>query len=278
MSRHPVLRGQVYEPSSLTGRWSGRRMNRLRCVVRSASAGLAALALASITGAQPGRQAIAPQQQVPRAQQGQQITLNFRDTDITQIAEAVSAVTNKTFILDPRVRAQVTMYSSMPMAPDAVYEAFQAMLQVHGFIAVPDGDLVKILPEANERNIPSVDLPDRVSATSDEIVTQVISVQNVSAAQLVPVLRPLIPQSGNLTAYTPSNILIITDRASNVNRLTRIIRRVDQVGDQNFEIVPLQNASAAETVRVINSLFTAQAAAAEGGSGVKVVADDRSNS
>jgi general secretion pathway protein D len=214
---------------------------------------------------------------IASAQQAGRITPNFKDADITQITEAVAAATGKNFIVDPRVRAQVTMISSTPMSPAAFYEAYLAILQVHGFIAVQAGEVIKILPDATARQIPSVDLPDHVSATSDEIVTQVIDVKNVSAAQLVPVLRPLIPQYGQLAAYPASNILIISDRANNVNRIIRIIRRIDQVGDQDVEVIPLQNASSAEIVRVINSLYTGQQAA-EGGTPVKVVADDRSNS
>ena len=210
------------------------------------------------------------------AQQAQRITPNFKDADITQIAEAVSAATGKNFIIDPRVRAQVTMLSSTPMSPDAFYEAFLSILQVYGFIAVPAGNVIKILPDANARQIPAVDLPDRVSPTSDEIVTQVLDVRNVSAPALVPILRPMIPQYGHLVAYPASNILIITDHASNVNRMMRIIRRIDQVGNQDVEIVPLQNAGAAEIVRVVNSLY--QGAAAAEGTAVKVVADERSNS
>jgi general secretion pathway protein D len=210
------------------------------------------------------------------AQQAQRITPNFKDADITQIAEAVSAATGKNFIIDPRVRAQVTMLSSTAMSPEAFYEAFLSILQVYGFIAVPSGNVVKILPDTNARTLPAIDLPDKVSATSDEIVTQVIDVRNVNAPALVPILRPMIPQYGHLVAYPASNILIITDRASNVNRMMRIIRRIDQVGNQDVEIVPLQNAGAAEVVRVVNSLY--QGAAAAEGTAVKVVADDRSNS
>ena len=214
---------------------------------------------------------------IAAAQQTGRITPNFKDADITQITEAVAAATGKNFIVDPRVRAQVTMISSTPMTPGAFYQAYLAILQVHGFIAVDSGAVTKILPDANARQIPSVDLPDHVSSTSDEIVTQVIDVKNVNAAQLVPILRPLIPQYGQLAAYPASNILIISDRANNVNRIIRIIRRIDQVGDQDVEVVPLQNASAAEIVRVINTLYQGQAAA-EGGMAAKVVADDRSNS
>jgi general secretion pathway protein D len=215
---------------------------------------------------------------VSAQQSPQRITPNFKDADITMIAEAVSAATGKNFIIEPRVRAQVTMLSSTPMSPDAFYEAFLSILQVHGFVAMPAGDIIKIVPDANARTMPGDDLPDRVSSTSDEIVTQVIQVKNVNAAQLVPILRSLIPQNGHLAAYQPSNILIISDRAANVNRIQRIIRRIDQAGDSDVEIVPLQNASATEIVRVITTLFQQQQAAEGGANPMKLVADDRSNS
>jgi general secretion pathway protein D len=213
------------------------------------------------------------------AQQNQQkITPNFKDADITMIAEAVSAATGKNFIIEPRVRAQVTMLSSTPMSPDAFYEAFLSILQVHGFVAMPSGDIIKIVPDANARTMPGDDLPDRVSRTSDEIVTQVIQVKNVNAAQLVPILRSLIPQNGHLAAYQPSNILIISDRAANVNRIQRIIQRIDQAGDSDVEIIPLQNASSAEIVRVITTLYQQQQAQEGGANPMKLVADERSNS
>jgi general secretion pathway protein D len=210
-----------------------------------------------------------------RAQQGAMITPNYKDADLGQVIEAVSQVTGKNFIVDPRVRAQVTMLSATPMSPGAFYEAFLAILQVHGFVAVPAGNVIKILPDANARQLPANDLPDRVSSTSDEIVTQVVQVRNISAAQLVPILRPLIPQYGHLAAYPSSNMLIISDRAANVNRMVRIISRIDQGGDAEIDIIRLEHASAAEIVRVLGSLSAAQGA--EGG-GTKVVADERTNS
>jgi general secretion pathway protein D len=238
--------------------------------------GSVALLSAALATAQPV--APPPPGQTQMSQPQQRITPNFKDADITQIAEAVAAATGKNFILDPRVRAQVTMISTTPMSPDAFYQTFLSILAVYDFIAVPDGAVVKILPDANARQMPSNDLPETVSSTSDEIVTQVIDVKNVSAAQLVPILRPMIPQYGHLAAYPAGNILIISDRASNVNRMIRIIRRIDQVGDQDVEIVQLRDASASEIVRVLNSLYQGNAAAAEGGVPMKVVADERSNS
>jgi general secretion pathway protein D len=210
------------------------------------------------------------------AQQGAQITPNYKDADLGQVIEAVSQVTGKTFIVDPRVRAQVTMLSTTPMSPAAFYEAFLAILQVHGFIAVPQGNVIKILPDATARQVPANDLPDRVSSTSDEIVTQVMQVRNISAGQLVPMLRPMMPQSAHLAAYPSTNMLIISDRASNVNRIMRIVQRIDHSGDGDIEVIRLEHASANEIVRVINSLAAAQGADAAGAA--RVVADERTNS
>ena len=209
----------------------------------------------------------------------QRITPNFRDQDIVQIADAVAAATGKNIILDPRVRAQVTMFSYTPLSPEAFYEAFLSILQVHSFVMMPAGNNVyKIVPDATARSMPGDDLPDRVSRTSDEIVTQIIAVKNVNAAQLVPILRSLVNQNGHLAAYPPSNILIISDRAANVNRIQRIISRIDQAGDSDVEIVGLQNASAADVVRNITQLFQQQQQQEGGSNPLKLVADDRSNS
>ena len=121
------------------------------------------------------------------------ITPNYKDADLSQIIQAVSEVTGKNFIIDPRVNAKVTMLSATPMSPAAFYEAFLAVLQVYGYVAVPAGKVIKIIPNTDARQLPSIDLPNNVSSTSDEIVTQIITMKNVSAAQLVPLLRPLIP-------------------------------------------------------------------------------------
>jgi general secretion pathway protein D len=212
---------------------------------------------------------------------GQRITPNFKDAEIGQVIEAVAAATGKTIIPDPRVRAQVTMLSQTPMSPAAFYEAFLALLSVHQFVAVESGGIIKIVPDANARQMPNIDLPDRISNGSDELVTQVIAVQNVNAAQLVPVLRPLMPQAAHMAAYPAGNILILSDRASNVARVLRIIRRIDQQGDNEVDIIPLQHATAAEVVRVVNTFFTQSPGGggdAGGGSPARVIADDRSNS
>ena len=214
--------------------------------------------------------------QKPKPQDGATITPNYKDADLSQIIQAVGEVTGKNFIIDPRVNAKVTMLSSTPMSPAAFYEAFLAVLQVYGYVAVPAGNVIKIVPNTELRQLPANDLPNNVSSTSDEIVTQIVTLKNVSAAQLVPMLRPLIPTYGHLAAYPGGNMLIISDRASNVSRVVHIIERMDEAGDEPIEVIPLHNAGAGDVVRTVNSLNSG--AGAESGAPVKVVADDRTNS
>jgi len=213
-----------------------------------------------------------------RAQQAT-ITPNYKDADIRQVIEAVGEVTGKNFILDPRVKAQVTMLSAAPMSPDAFYEAFLSILSVYGFVAVPSGDVVKILPDANARQVPGAET-EPGGGRPDDIVTRVIGVQNVAAAQLVPILRPLIPQYGHLAAHPPSNLLIISDRASNVDRMMKIVARIDQAADQDYEVIRLEHASASEIVKIVGALNQGAQQGGEGGGGarVTVVADERTNS
>jgi len=206
------------------------------------------------------------------------ITPNYKDADIRQVIEAVGEVTGKNFILDPRVKAQVTMLSAAPMTPDAFYEAFLSILSVYGFVAVPAGDIIKILPDANARQVPGAE-NEPGGGRPDDIVTRVIAVQNVAAAQLVPILRPLIPQYGHLAAHPPSNLLIISDRASNVDRMVRIVARIDQAADQDYEVIRLEHASASDIVKIVGALNQgAQQAEGGGGPRVTVVADERTNS
>jgi general secretion pathway protein D len=243
---------------------------KLRC---AALVGMSALLLA-VT--QPAL-SLAPRAAAAKPEEGATITPNYKDADITQIIQAVGEVTGKTFIVDPRVNAKVTMLSPTPMTPAAFYEAFLSVLQVYGFVAVPAGKIIKILPNTDQRQFPSIDLPENVSSTSDALVTQVIPLKNLSAAQMVPLLRPLVPPYGHLAAYNSANMLIISDRASNVSRIVRIIQRMDEGGDEPVEVIQLHNASAADVVKTINSLNQGQNAESAG-SLAKVVADDRTNS
>ncbi len=198
--------------------------------------------------------------------QGPQLTPNYREADIRVVADQVQQVIGRPIIIDPRVRAQVTVLSNAPMSPDGFYKLFLSTLEVHGFVALDSGDAIQIVPDANAR-----------FGQGDDYVTQAIVLDNIGAAQLVPILRPLLPQSAHLAAHPPSNALIVADRPNNIARMMSLIRRMDQAGTQDIEVIGLENASADEVVRMLSSLN--QAAQASGGTPpVQVIADTRTNS
>lgn len=206
-------------------------------------------------------------------QDDQQIMPNYREADIRQVIEAVGAVTGRNFLVDPRVNADVTLLSFSPMTPDTFYQAFLSTLQVHGFAAIEAEDVVQIIPDATSRMFGGATEEGRGA----DVVTRVIELSNVGATPLVPILRPLIPQAGNIVAHPESNILIISDRAANVDRMVSIIRRIDVSGASDIEVIQLENASATETVRMLDAL-TQAAQAAGGPSTIRAVADERTNS
>lgn len=204
-----------------------------------------------------------------------EVTPNYKDADIRQLIETVGEITGKTMIIDPRVTGKVTLLSSTPMKPDALYEAFLSVLEVHGYVAIQSGGMVKILPSATARQYAG-SIGGGTSGP-DDLVTQVIQVRNVGAAQLVPILRPLVPQYGHLVAHAGSNMLVISDRASNVARMITIIRRIDQASDEEIEVVPLSHASAADLVRILTTL-TQQPRSDGVPVSTSLVADARTNS
>jgi general secretion pathway protein D len=209
------------------------------------------------------------------------VTLNLKDADISALISTVAEVTDRNFIIDPRVKGKVTVISSRPMDSDEVYQVFLSILKVHGFAAVPSGEVIKIVPDVNAKQSGIPTASEGSPGRGDEMVTRVVQVDNVAAAQLVPILRPLVPQQGHLAAYPATNVLIISDRANNVERLLTIIRRIDQVSDSEIEVITLQYASAVEVVRVLTSLKRASPAAkgaAAAGGGQVLVADERTNS
>jgi len=228
--------------------------------------GLSALAL-GVAGA-----LVAP----PAAAQEGTFTLNLKNADIHSLIQTVSRQSGKNFVVDPRVKARVTVISSEPLNSDELYETFLSVLQVHGYAAVPQGDLIKIVPDVNAKQGPVPAYTDDQS-TSDQLVTRVIKVENVPAAQLVPILRPLVPQQGHLAAYAATNTLIVTDRASNIERLSTIISGIDRPDNDEVGIVRLKHASASEIIRILQSLQNRGAQIGTPGQ-VRFAADERTNS
>lgn len=203
---------------------------------------------------------------------------NLRNADIRAVIAEVSRVTGKNFIIDPRVQGKVSIVSSTAINKKELYQAFLSMLQVSGYSAIPNGEVTKIVPNIDAKTL-SPNLLSRLKSPprGDEMIVEVIPVKYVPSEQLVPVLRPLMPQWSQVSAYGPSNMLILSGRASNIKRLVNIIRQVDSSSANDIDIVQLRHALAMDVANTLKDLVKAPK-----GGGMQaqtmIAADDRSNS
>lgn len=206
---------------------------------------------------------------------------NFKNTEITEFINIVGKNLEKTIIVDPNVRGKISVRSYDLLTEEQYYQFFLNVLQVYDFAVVemPSG-ILKVVrsKDAKTSNIPVV---EGTPFDGDEMITRVVPVYNVPVRELAPILRQLNDQAGggNVVSHDPSNVMMLTGRAAVVNRLVEIIKRVDQAGDEEVEIVKLKYASASEMVRIIENInkSTGKQPAA-GKSAPRVVADDRTNS
>lgn len=153
-------------------------------------------------------------------------TISLDGVDIRSLIETVTERTGKGFIVDPRVKATVTVVSSKPIDADELYELFLSVLDVHGFAAVKAGSLIKIVPTTDGVKS-AIPLVNEQAAPNDELVTRVIPVQNGAAQPMVESLRPLLSASASISAELTTNTIIITDTAANIDRLEKLIQSLD---------------------------------------------------
>lgn len=218
---------------------------------------------------------------VSRAQESDTVTLNFVNADIDAVVKAVSEITGRNFVIDPRVKGTINIVSARPVPKSLVYPTLLSALRLQGFTAVESDGITKIVPEQDAKQQGG---PVGTSgASGDRLITQVIVLRNESAAQLVNVLRPLISPNNTIAAYPASNALVITDYADNVRRIMRIIASLDQPPLGEPIVVPVRNASAVDMVTTLNRTFADASGAPAGAAAdtrdrVSLVADARSNS
>ena len=208
----------------------------------------------------------------------QEFTVNLKDTDIQEFIEFVADVTGTTIVIDPAVKGKVKVVSSKPVSRAELYDLFLSILDVHGYTAVRSGEVVRVIPNKNARSAP-VDVISGTSVINDEYVTQVIRLDNVSAAKLIPVLRPLVPQQAHMAAYAPSNAIIISDIRANIDRIAKIIDRMDQSAVKKTEVVKLRYGVATDVVEMLKTLEKSRAGeGADANDEASLVADKRTNS
>ncbi len=202
--------------------------------------------------------------------------INLRDADLTAFINEVADITGKNFAVDPRVRGNVTVISNKPLNKNEVYDLFLGVLNVNGVVAIPSGNTVKIVPDSNVKSS-GIPYDARKRATGDQIVTRVIWLENTNANDLIPALRPLMPQFANLSAVPGANALIVSDRASNIYQLETIIRNLDGTDQHDIEAISLQSSQAEEMIGLLDSMTATGAAKDLKGARVRVIADNRTN-
>ena len=208
----------------------------------------------------------------------QDYTINLKDTDIQELIKFVADATGTTIVVDPTVKGKVRVVSSKPVSASELYQLFLSILEVHGYTAVRSGEVVRVIQNKDARSA-AVGVSDgKSSLTSDEYVTAVIRLENISAAKLIPVLRPLVPQQAHMAAYAPSNAIIISDVSANIDKIRDIIERMDKSAVQQTDVIKLRYAVAEDVVKMLDELNKSAAKEAGGEPETLLVADDRTNS
>jgi general secretion pathway protein D len=202
---------------------------------------------------------------------------NLQDADILSIINEVSLETGKNFIVDPRVSGKISLISSKPIQSSEVYPLFLSILELLGYSAISHGNTVKIVPNAESGEFATNIANKMAPGKGAEVVVRIVPLENIAANQVIPIIRPLLPQWSNLSAYTPANVLIILGRADNLKRIVSIIQQVDGASNNTVDIVPLHHAAAGQLAVVLTNL---QSAARSTGDIplTSIAADERTNS
>lgn len=203
-------------------------------------------------------------------------TVNFRDAGIEELIRFVAEATGKTLIIDPDVQGTVQVVSTKPVNSAELYQLFLSILEVNGFAAIEAGDVVRVVPKNEAAGLPTLVNPGQAVGSGSQVITQVIQVGNVSAEQLVPMLRTLAAANAQMTAYAASNSIIITDTAANIARIRTMVELIDSTSLKQTQLVSLQNASAADVVGMLQQLRGPAAGTAA--APIQIVADERTNS
>ncbi|MCG7199170.1 type II secretion system secretin GspD [Marinobacter pelagius] len=205
--------------------------------------------------------------------------LNLKDADIRAFVTQVADITGYSFVVDPRVKGKVTVLSSAPMNKDEIYDLFLAVLNVHGFTAIPGEEVIKIVQQVDAKQ--SAEILERFPETpSEQLITRVIQIDNANALELVPILRPLVAKYGHLAGVAAANALIVSDHRSNIERIEQIVRELDSPSKYEVEVIQLREAWVGDMVTLLQELAPDELGKAGGENAARkysVTADERSN-
>ncbi|OIR16001.1 putative type II secretion system protein D precursor [mine drainage metagenome] len=204
------------------------------------------------------------------------VSLNFVNADIQEVIRAISQISKKNFLVDPRVKGTINIVSATPVSPALGYDILLSALRLQGYAAVETGGVTKIIPEADAK----LHVDSLARGRGDELVTRVFVLKNESASQLVTVVRPMISPNSVVVAYPSSNALVVTDYASSVHRIEKLIDSIDQPNSDAPIVIPVLHASAVDLAGIINRLMPEASAPQTGGDDNQrfvLLADSRTN-
>ncbi len=204
------------------------------------------------------------------------VTLSLHEADIQDLVRWASSVTNKTIIIHPAVKGSVTVVAGEPITRDEAYRVFLSVLQVHGFAVINAGKALKVVP-ANIGKEDDVSLLSEGSRSPDDIVVRIIKVKNIAANDVMALVKPMLPQSAHLASYPGTNTLLIASRASKVAQISEIIKRLDQAGTIDIEMIAVKYASALDLSQTLTKLIPASTSSGQPHP-TSLAVDERSNS
>ncbi len=209
------------------------------------------------------------------------ISIDFNNVDINVFIKFISELTGKNFVVDNKVKGKVTVISPSKISVKEAYKVFESVLEVHGYATVKAGKVIKIIPspEARTKNIETL-LKESAASPEDKIVTQIITLKYADASEIKKLFAPLISKSSVVLAYSPTNMLIVTDFHSNIIRLIRILKAIDVAGiGHEISVIPLEFADSEKLVKILSSVFQQKKAAKKGASErtIVLIPDDRTN-
>jgi len=209
------------------------------------------------------------------------ISIDFNNVDINVFIKFISELTGKNFVINNKVKGKVTVISPSKISVKEAYKVFESVLEVHGYATVEAGKVIKIIPspEARTKNIETL-LKESAASPEDKIITQIITLKYANASEIKKLFTPLISKSSVVLAYSPTNMLIVTDFHSNIKRLMRILKAIDVTGiGHEISVIPLEFADSEKLVKILSSVFQPKKATRKGASErtIMFIADDRTN-
>ncbi len=210
------------------------------------------------------------------------VMLNFVNADIDAVVRAIGQYTERTFVIDPRVKGTLSLVTERPVSKQQAFEQLLSALRLQGFTIVQTGNVMRVVPEADAKlQGGTVVAPRTQNPGGDQLVTQVFRLQYESATAMVPILRPLIAPNNTISAYPQNNTLVITDYAENLRRIQRIIESIDTPATSDLEMIPVKFGLAMEIATVVNRVLDEGARAAgqavDAGQRVSILAEPRTN-